>query len=120
MLYKRIVCPTCRGLGFISHFTENSVSSKGCPDCTDGTTVAPITNGDLIRRCSDEQLMKVHDNLNNWAIYSGGENNRLLSSTSEDFLLWLTKVTDDIDLQTIFDFVDKKDYENPHTKVVEA
>lgn len=120
MLYKEAVCPVCDGRGFISHYTDNSVSSFGCAKCQDGVIWVPVTNGDLIRRCTNEQLTKVHNNLKNWAIYSGGENNRLLNDSLEDFLLWLDKATDDIDLQTIFDFVNKKDYTYPLTEVVEV
>jgi hypothetical protein len=80
--------------------------------------VVPVTNGDLMRSCSNDQLLHVLTNLTNTAIYSGGERNRLLLSTPEDFLFWLNKATDELDLRTIFDFVKPEDYEHPWTKVV--
>lgn len=118
MLYKETPCPECRGLGFTCHTTENSVSSKPCIKCQYGTIVVPITNGELIRTCDNEQLLKVLINLTHNAIYSGGEHNRLLLSTPDDFLFWLNKETDDLDLRTIFDFIDEKDFEHPYLKVV--
>jgi hypothetical protein len=113
MLYKEAVCPVCNGYGFISGSSDCAIWSERCVNCQNGTIVVPVTNGDLIRRCTNEQLATVRENLASWAIYSGGENNRLLDNSSEDFLLWLNKATDDLDLQTIFDFVDPKDYEHP-------
>ena len=117
MLYKESVCPVCNGHGFISGSSDCAVWAERCTACENGTIAVPVTNGDLIRRCSNEQLLKVHENLNSCAIYSGGENNRLLNSTSEDVLLWLDKVTDYQDLRDIFDFVNPKDYEHPWAKV---
>lgn len=120
MLYKETVCPECRGYGFITESTECSISSKPCPArCREGRVVVPITNGDLIRRCTNEQLLKVLINLTHTAIYSGGEHNRLLLSTPEDFAFWLDKATDDLDLRTVFDFVDEKDFEHPWAKVAD-
>lgn len=120
MLYKETLCPECSGHGFITECTECSISSKPCPArCYEGRIVVPITNGDLIRRCTNEQLLKVLTNLTHTAIYSGGEHNRLLLSTQEDFAFWLDKATDDLDLRTIFDFVDEKDFEHTWTKVAE-
>jgi hypothetical protein len=120
MLYKETICQECRGYGFITESTECSISSKPCPArCHEGRIVVPITNGDLIRRCTNEQLLKALINLTHNAIYSGGEHNRLLLSTPEDFAFWLDKATDDLDLRTVFDFVDEKDFEHPWTKVTE-
>ena len=120
MLYKETICQECRGYGFITESTECSISSKPCPArCHEGRVVVPMTNGDLIRRCTNEQLNKVYFNLDSWAIYSGGQNNRLLFKEPDDFLLWLNKATDDTDLQTIFDFINENDQEHPWTKVVQ-
>ena len=113
MLYKETVCPICNGRGFISHFDENSVSAETCRNCRNGLVVVPMTNGDLFRRCTNEQLLQVLTNLTHFAIYSGGERNRLLLSTPEDFLFWLNKEVDDTDLRTIFDFINEKDFEHP-------
>ena len=118
MLYKESICPVCKGHGFISGSDECSVWAERCTNCQEGKIVIPVTNGDLIRNCTNEQLVLVHENLNREAIYSGGVNNRLLDSSSADFLIWLTKATDSTDLRTIFEFVDKTDYEHPWTKVV--
>ena len=118
MLYKEICCPKCNGHGFISHSEENGIWSENCTDCCNGTIVVPMTNGDIIRTCNNEELVKVHHNLNQYALYSGGENNRLLDSSPEDFLLWINKKADDIDIRTIFDFVDEKEYEHPYLKVM--
>lgn len=116
MLYKETVCPKCNGYGFISHYEENGVWSENCKECHNGIIVVPMTNSDVIRRCNNEQLAKVYINLGKWAIYSGGNNNRLLYQDNvEDFALWLNKETDKIDLETIFDFIDEKDYEHPYS-----
>lgn len=114
MLYKEIVCPKCHGRGFIGGGNESSAWSEPCPNhCHSGLVVVPMTNGDLFRKCTNEQLVKVFTNLNQWAIYSGGNTNRLLDDTPEDFALWLYKATDDTDLRTIFDFINEKDFEHP-------
>ena len=119
MLYKETICPVCNGHGFITESTDCSISCRPCPGaCRDGTIVVPMTNGDVIRTCNNEQLVKVYDNLSKEAIYSGGEHNRLLDYSSEDFLIWLNKATDELDLRTIFDFVDKKLFEHPWTKLM--
>ena len=119
MLYKETVCPVCNGHGFISGSDECSIWAEPCANCLNGMIVVPMTNGDLIRRCTNEQLLKVLINLTHNTIYSGGEHNRLLRSTPEDFAFWLDKATDDLDLRTVFDFVDEKDFEHPWTKVAE-
>lgn len=116
MLYKETICKSCNGYGFITEATENSISSRPCPHCHEGRVAVPMTNGDLIRRCTNEQLNKVYFNLDQVAIYSGGDNNRLLLKEPDDFLLWLNKAVDDVDLRTIFDFVNENDYESPWTK----
>lgn len=55
-------------------------------------------NGDRLRSLTNEQLAEVLMNLDNNAIYSGGENNRLLNKDLyEDFVLWLNKESDWID-----------------------
>jgi hypothetical protein len=118
MLYKELICPVCRGYGFISRTSDNAAWSEPCTNCYKGSIVEPITNGDLIRGCTNEQLAKVYENINSNALYSGGERNRLLATTGEDFLLWLDKAADDVDLQTIFDFINVKDYEHPWLRVV--
>ncbi len=118
MLYKETVCPVCNGYGFISGNDDCSIWASLCTNCQNGSIVVPVINGDLIRRCTNDQLLQVFTNLTHNAIYSGGDNNRLLLSTPEDFLFWLNKATDDLDLRTIFDFVNEKDYEHPWTKAV--
>ena len=118
MLYKETICPVCNGRGFISGSSECSVWAEPCTNCQSGMIATSVTNGDLIRSCSNDLLLQVFTNLTHNAIYSGGEHNRLLLSTPEDFLFWLNKATDDLDLRTIFDFINPKDYEHPWTKVV--
>ena len=121
MLYKEVTCPKCGGVGFISKVGDDSVWSMRCTECTGGTVLAPVTNGDIIRRCTNEELAKVHIALAENALYSGVENRRLLTDTYEDFLLWLDKPVEDLDMQTIFEYVDKTKYEHiPFTKVVNA
>lgn len=105
LLYKKVICPVCRGNGFISKSTETSISSENCVNCAGtGLVMAPMTNGDIIRRCTDEQLGLVFKNLKEYARYSGGANNRLLDGTVEDDILWLNKEADNVDLSTIFSF----------------
>ena len=120
MLYHEIPCPECNGWGYISDSNMNSIWSRQCTSCRGtGLIVVPVTNGEIIRTCSNEQLVKVYDNLSKWAIYSGGDNNRLLySSIKEDFLVWLNKEADKPDMETIFDFIDEKDYEHPYVKAI--
>lgn len=118
MLYKETMCTVCNGRGFISGSSECSVWAEPCTNCQNGMIATFVTNGDLIRSCSNDLLLQVFTNLTHNAIYSGGEHNRLLLSTPEDFLFWLNKATDDLDLRTIFDFINPKDYEHPWTKVV--
>ena len=120
MLYREIPCPECNGWGYISDSNMNSVWSRQCTNCRGtGQIVVLMTNGEIIRTCNNEQLAKVYDNLSKWTIYSGGDHNRLLySSIKEDFLVWLNKETDKLDMETIFDFIDKNDYEHPYLKVV--
>jgi hypothetical protein len=120
MLYKETICPVCSGHGYISGSGEYSIWTKPCTNCQNGVIVVPVTNGDLMRSCSNDQLLQVLINLTHTAIYSGGEHNRLLLSTPEDFLFWLNKATDDLDLRTVFDFIDKKDYEHSWLKAAEA
>lgn len=120
MLYKKIICPVCKGYGFINGGDDYSIWSKTCDNCYGYQLVAvPMTNGDVIKCCNNEQLAKVYINLGKWAIYSGGTNKRLLNKdNTEDFLLWLNKEADKIDLETIFDFIDEKNYEYPYLKKV--
>lgn len=119
MLYKEIACPVCNGHGFICGGDDHSTWSKTCNNCNGiGFVIARKTNGDMIRTCNNEQLMEVYFHLGDYAIYSGGKNNRLLDSTPADFLLWLNKEVDDIDLRTIFDFINKEDCEHPYTKAI--
>ena len=57
-----------------------------------------MNNGDKLKSLTNEQLAEVLINLDNNAIYSGGENNRLLNKDLyEDFVLWLNKENDWLD-----------------------
>lgn len=118
MLWRETICPVCRGQGFIGRSSECAVWCTPCVNCQNGIIVVPVKNGDLIRQCTNEQLVRVYEGLKSCALYSGGDNSRLLDSSAEDFKLWLNKATDEVDLRTIFDFVNEKDYEHPWTKVV--
>ena len=119
MLYKEISCPSCGGAGFFGRHSDCAVWSEPCTECINGTVVVPVTNGDIIRRCTNEELAKVHIALAENALYSGVENHRLLNTdTYEDFLLWLDKPVEDLDLQTIFEFVDKDKYEHPWSRII--
>lgn len=119
MLYKEIPCSKCNGHGFITHCSETGISAEQCPECCNGITVVPMTNRDILRSCNSEELIKVRHNLNTYAIYSGGKNSRLLnSSLDEDFLFWLNKDADDIDIETIFGFVDKEKYQHPYLNLM--
>lgn len=62
-----------------------------------------ICNGDKIRQCTNEQLMKVYKNLKTNAIYVNGE---LMSINyyPGHFLAWLNKESDKVDEETIFNF----------------
>ena len=118
MLYKETICKSCNGYGFITEATENSISSRPCPaHCHEGRVVVPMTNGDVIRRCSDEQLQLVYHNLKNNAIYSSSPVRLLFDSEPEDFKEWLQKETDDLDLRVIFDFLHQDAYRHPYLEV---
>ena len=116
MLFRKTVCPICSGHGFTNRSSQYSIWSERCTNCQNGVIEVPVTNGDLIRRSTNDQLVRVRENLKNWAIYSGEEPNRLLDSSNEDFKLWLDKATDSTDLETIFDFVEECDYERSWPK----
>lgn len=117
-MYKEIICPVCNGRGYISGGDDYSTWSKTCDNCNGHQfVVVPMTNGDIIRACNNEQLAKLHHNLKVWALYSGGNNNHLLNDSQEDFLLWLNKDADEIDLKTVFDFMDEDDYEHPYISI---
>lgn len=119
MIYKEIICPICNGCGFISGSDDHSIWSEGCDNCNNnGSLVIPMTNGDIIRLCNNEQLLTVYYNLDKIAIYSSNNNKRLLNKNDpDDFLLWLNKDADDIDLRTIFDFINEKDFEHPYLAI---
>ena len=120
MLYKEITCPKCNGYGFTAHYDDNSAWSEWCEECNGrGTLVVPMTNGDVIRRCNNERLVKIYSNLEKYAIYAGGNNDHLVNwNDVEDLALWLNKETDKIDLETIFDFIDEKDYEHLYLQTI--
>jgi len=116
-MYKVISCPKCDGYGFISHSEDNGIWSAKCDECnSEGNLVVPMTNGDIIRGCNNEELCNVFQNLKTFAIYSGGENNRLLycEDNPEDLLLWLNKEADAVDMKTIFDFVNEEEHDKPY------
>lgn len=114
MLYKKAPCPDCNGKGYLYVSTINSISCYRCEHCGgDGQVARPMTNGDLIRLCTNEQLAYVWDKLKQNAVYSGGNYPRLLSDIYEDYLVWLNKTADKNDLKWIFDFVDESDYPHP-------
>lgn len=115
-MYKAILCPKCNGRGYISGHDDHSIWSEICTECNGECTVLGLmTNGEIIRKCNNEDLVKVFNNLNKWAIYSGGNDNRLLfKSDPEDFLLWLNKEVDKIDMETIFDFIDEDKHDEEY------
>ena len=118
MKYKEVTCPECNGRGVIFGGDENSMWSKTCDNCHgEGIIAMLMTNGDIIRACNNEQLIKVYYNLEHYAIYSSDDNKRLLfKDNAEDFLLWMNKVADKVDIDTIFSFLDKRDYVSPFFK----
>lgn len=98
-------CTNCSGNGYVTYYDDLSAWSKLCKKCN-GTGINPITNGDIIRQSNNEEIQKILNNLNKWAIYSGGTNNRLLfKDKPEDLTLWLNKETDSMDMETIFNFI---------------
>lgn len=115
-MYKTVVCPECNGHGFISYSSDYSIGCSTCKECRGfGILTVPMTNGDIIRQCNNEELSKIYCNLKEWTIYSGGKNNRLLDKdTPEDFLLWLNKEADRIDIETIFDFIKEEEYDKKY------
>lgn len=59
MKTKEIPCPECRGHGFISICTENSISGRTCEACHGtGLEKVPMTRADEIRSMTDEELAK--------------------------------------------------------------
>ena len=116
MLYKEVPCKKCGGQGFISYSNENSAWSVPCDECKDGLVIEPVTNGDLIRRCTNKQLAIVYQNLTSCAVYSSAPNRQLLYLPAE-LERWLDKETDDLDVETIFDFINKKEFEHPWIKL---
>lgn len=112
---KKVACSKCNGYGFISHYEAHEeyahAWSEECAECNgQGYIEAPETNGDKIRKCTNKELAQVIYNLDNWSIYSGGENNRLLNKNDpKDMLLWLNKSTDLTDMATIFNTYQKKE-----------
>ena len=109
-MFRSVCCPECNGRGFNTIYSENSIGTKICEKCQGSAMISvPMTNGEIIRILSNEELHKVLYTLRDSAIYSGGVHNRLLltSENPEDLLLWLNKEADDIDMRTIFPFIDK-------------
>lgn len=111
MLYKETVCPVCNGHGFLSGGDDHSVWSKPCTNhCHNGLVAVPMTNGDLFRKCTNEQIVKVLSSLTKYANDAGRASNSFL-------LFWLDKETSELDLETVFDFINRKDYEHPWLRV---
>lgn len=105
---KKIQCPVCAGYGHMGYKRDKkwpgALSADMCIRCYGtGLIRVPMTNGDRIRNCTNEELAKVRANLHKWAIYAD-DPPRLLWDTEGDFLLWLDKETDDTDKETIFNF----------------
>ena len=111
-MLKVKVCPKCGGRGFIVS-TENGISACHCYECNGkGVIVVPMTNGDVIRSCNNEQLASAFENLNTMAIYSEENNRRLLFfSDPDDCKLWLDKEANSLDMRTIFNFIDEEDHD---------
>ena len=69
-----------------------------------------MNNGDKIRSLTNEEIVEFLINFQNNALYSGGENNRLLNSHSYiDLLEWVNKEMDSSDgfVYEMKRFVDK-------------
>lgn len=112
-MLKVKACPKCKGHGFITVFTENSIGARPCYECNSkGAVAVPMTNGDIIRSCNNEQLVIVFENLNTSVIYSEEKNRRLLFfSDPDDCKLWLDKEADSLDMKTIFNFIDEEEHD---------
>lgn len=97
-MYKKVVCPECNGSGFKSIAKDYGAWSTWCSKCNrKGFVVEPMTNGDIIRRCNNEQLAKVLDNMGNYFFNS--------------FSSWTSKEATDSDRGLIFDFISKEEWD---------
>ena len=85
MKTKKLVCYNCGGHGFITATYENGQTSAICPVCGGiGTHEIQMTNADLIRGMSDEELC---DLLDEW--WCMGANNDERLSYADERLAWL-------------------------------
>lgn len=78
-----------------------------------------MTNGERIRSCeTDEQLVNIFFNMLNNSLYSGGENNKLLTVTEypKDLLIWLNKESDYLD-EDIFRVVPLEEVKIHHVSI---
>ena len=112
-MLKVKICPKCKGCGFISISTENSIGARHCYECNGkGVIAVPMTNGDVIRSCNNEQLVIAFENLNTSAIYSEEKNRKLLFfNNPDDCKVWLDKKADALDMRTIFNFINEEEHD---------
>ena len=98
-MLKTVTCPDCGGYGFVTHNEDNGVWSERCKNC-DGLGVISkfMTNGDVIRYCDNEELVKLYNNL---------KENKLLFDSVESISAWINKETDEHDMENIFNFIDE-------------
>ena len=55
---KEVLCPVCKGHGFVTVIGENSISSYTCNNCNgSGLIEVPMTHADYFRAMSDEELV---------------------------------------------------------------
>lgn len=103
-IYRKRICPVCNGRGFISHVEDNGAWSEPCKTCSSkGQIDLPITNSERMAELHtpEEQLRFIRGFLRTTK-YSDRPRRLLSDESDEDMLLWLRKISEDID-DDIFD-----------------
>lgn len=59
-MHKKVACPRCEGLGFVTKINPFYLSSESCPSCHGvGYYLVPITNRDVLSRVSEDQTISI-------------------------------------------------------------